>query len=89
MLKKFKMWRMKRKQDKQMKEFYAILAKGGAFLKYVLNDIRRSKTNGMNRAMRRRFEREIVRNGTFSQEFINHYAKQVDDVLEAMNKKEK
>jgi len=79
----------KRKQAKELKKYFEVLSNGSAFLQYVLNDISRSKTSKMNRAKRRRFEREIIKNGTFSQEFVAHYASQIKTILAEINAKDK
>lgn len=64
---------------KQQKEFFFRLRQGGTFLKFIFNDIERQKKQHLNRAQRRRFEKEL-RKGDFSKELIDVYTSQIEDI---------
>lgn len=93
MLKKIKLWIEKKKQlqaQKQqlikMQKYYHLLRSGATFIKYIQDDFKKAETNKMNRHQRRRFEREISKEGKFSPEIIEHYKNQIDKVLSDIEK---
>jgi histone H3/H4 len=98
MLKKIKEYFAKKKQAKieedqkkanfeKAKQQYIMLQQGAMFLKYIEQDLQ-NQENGMNRATRRRIRQQIAKEGRFSQEIIDRYKEQVDNVLEYIAKEE-
>lgn len=81
-------WLAKRKEKKeqkkklkQMREYYKIVKCGLEFIKFVQGDIADQKKNKINRAQRRRFERELSKEGKLTPEIVQSYAARVDNVL--------
>jgi hypothetical protein len=68
----------KEKLEQQRKFFYN-LRKGANFLKFIYNDIERQKKDHLNRAQRRRFEKEL-RKGNFSKELIEIYSARIEEI---------
>lgn len=64
---------------RQQKEFFYRLRQGATFLKFIYNDIERQKKEHLNRAQRRRFEKEL-RKGNFSKELVEVYYTQIDKI---------
>jgi len=66
-------------QLKKQKQFFYRLREGGTFLKFIFNDIERQKKEHLNRAQRRRFEKEL-RKGDFSKELVEVYTNQIEQI---------
>lgn len=85
MIKKFladrKAKKAKKAELKQYKKFYQLVREGQMFIEFVLKDIALTKTNKMNRAQRRRFEKEICKNGKLTPEIIQYYKVKIAQVL--------
>jgi len=93
-LKQRKLKKKKVLELKQYKKFYKMVQEGQMFLDFILQDIAQSKKNKMNRAQRRRFEKDIMKNGKITPEIIAYYKVKVKQVLiyieqqkQALNKK--
>ncbi len=63
----------------QQRQFFYRLREGGAFLKFIDNDLKRQEREHLNRAQRRRFEKEI-RKGRFSREIIEVYMARITEI---------
>lgn len=92
MLQKIKQWiksKFASKQDKakmkKMKEYYEKLQCGALMLQFMHNDYKKAKKS-MNRAQRRRWESALEKKGQFNIEMVTYYSKQIDKVLENINK---
>lgn len=65
---------------KQQKKYYQLLQEGALFLNFIYQDLQREKKN-INRHQRRRFEKELYKDGKFSPEMIEFYSKKLDVIL--------
>jgi len=88
---KIKQFFAKRKQTKKQKEdiikaqgYYKMLQSGGAFVKFVQDDLNKSMVP-IDRHQRRRMQKTIIK-GEFTPELIGYYQKQIARVLENVNK---
>lgn len=81
-------WRQK-KEYKQQKQYYTYLQQGALFLNFIMQDLKRTKNQNMNRHQRRRFEKELYKKGQFSPEMIKHYSARVNHVMEWFEQNEK
>jgi len=87
MFKKIKAFIQKQKQKKaqktqldKMEKYYLLLREGSMFLNYVSKEIEKEQSN-LNRHQRRRWQKELTKNGKFSKEIIEYYVKKVDAIL--------
>jgi len=81
MFKKLKTKRAQIQQLKKYKQYYKIVKAGQLFVEFIQNDVKDTQTNKMNRAQRRRMERELNRGGKLTPEIIQHYKAKIDGVL--------
>lgn len=80
----YKKKKAEKAQLKKMQEYYKYLQMGAMFLQYINKDLEKQTQKKLNRHQRRRWEKEISKKGKFSPEMIQHYAQNVDAVLEYM-----
>lgn len=64
---------------KEQQQFFFRMRQAGAFLKFIYNDIERQKSENLNRAQRRRFEKELKK-GRFSRELVDVYLGHVTEI---------
>jgi len=81
LLEDFKAKRKKREELKKYEEFYKIVREGQMFIEFVLKDIELSKKNKMNRHQRRRFEKDICKNGKLTPEIVQYYKIKIAQVF--------
>ena len=74
-----------RKNLKKYKQYYKIVKAGQLFIQFVQQDIADKKNNKMNRHQRRRFDRELNKEGKLTEEMVQHYKLQIDNVLNYIN----
>lgn len=80
---KTKLADIKRKQNdkrklKNMQQYYMYLKCGALFLEYINKDLDKQKEKNLNRHARRRWEKEIAKDGKFSREMIEYYSQKID-----------
>ena len=83
---KINQWKMTKAQKAQMKKqkkYFEYLRYGASFIKFIQQDLTRSK-NVVNRHQRRRMEKTL-RKGEITPEIVNYYAEHIDKVLAEMN----
>ena len=87
-----KAWMKKRKEKtearknlKKYKKYYKLIREGLLFVEFVQNDVKDKKGNELNRAQRRRFERELNKEGKLTEEIVQHYKMKIDSVLNYIN----
>lgn len=69
-----------RKKLKQYKKYYKVVKEGLLFIKFIQQDVA-DKNSKLNRAQRRRFEKELNKEGKLTEEIVQHYKIQIDNVL--------
>ena len=86
-MKKLKEFFAKRKQAKaqkaqleKTKKYYEILRSGAMVLQYIHKDLVKSQ-NAMNRHQKRRFEKELTKQGKFSPEVVEYYRNEFEKIL--------
>lgn len=85
-LKKKKQERLEKAKIKRTEEYYKTLKKGVAVLQYIYQDLEKGAKK-MNRATRRRFKKNLKKDGRFTEEIIHHYEKHFDNILKEIKKK--
>lgn len=80
-------WLAKRKQKKEerkklkdYKKYYTYVKGGQAFLQFILEDIAQQKKEKVNRAQRRRFEKELNK-FKLTPEMVQNYRMKIDNTL--------
>ena len=71
----------KKLELKKYEEFYKLVKEGQMFIEFILKDIALSKQNKMNRHQRRRFEKEVCKNGKITPEIVQYYKVKIQQVL--------
>ena len=84
-LAKRKQLKIQREKLKKMQRYYTLLKEGSVFMRFIYNDIEEMKKNQFNRAGRRRFQKQLAKDGIFNAEMIQHYSQKVDNVLQYVN----
>lgn len=86
MFKKIKNWlinlkrtRAQKAQLVKMRKYYTLLQSGAEFIRYVINDLAKTKQD-INRTHRRRMQRSI-KSGKITNETVRYYQKNIDNVL--------
>lgn len=74
----------KRLEIRKAKKYYRVLKQGGAFIRFIENDIRNMSKNQVNRHMRRRFDKALHEQGKLSSEMIMYYYDKINKILEYM-----
>ena len=70
-----------KKKLKQFKKYYKVVKEGLLFIKFIQDDIAQQKKDKTNRVQRRRFERELCKEGKLTEEIVQHYKTKIDGVL--------
>lgn len=93
MFKKFKAKLEQSKKEKaeklqleKMKKYYEVVRCGTMFIKFIQDDLNKAQNERMNRHERRRIQKTLQK-GEITSEMVNHYAKEVDRILELVNGK--
>lgn len=81
LIQKIKKAKEARKNLKKYKQYYKIVKAGMLFIQFIKDDIIQQKTEKMNRAQRRRFEKSLIKNGELTDEMVQHYKAKIDNVL--------
>jgi len=96
MIKKIKQYfvekKMKEKKALELekyKKYYKVIQEGQMFIEFVLKDIELSKKNKMNRHQRRRFEKDICKNGKITPEIVQYYKLKIDQVFKYIEQQKK
>lgn len=70
----------KQNELKKAQSYYNLVKAGGAFISFIQEDMKKNKDN-VNRAMRRRQEKELNEKGVLSPELVEYYRQKIDYVL--------
>ena len=79
-IKNMKKKAIEKKNLKKYKQYYKVVKEGLLFIKFVQDDVK-DKTNKLNRAQRRRFDKNLNKEGKLTEEIVQHYKTQIDNVL--------
>ncbi|MGD2071887.1 MAG: hypothetical protein PVG65_00150 [Candidatus Thorarchaeota archaeon] len=80
------MGKKKRKELKNLKEYYKLMQLGALFLKYIDDDLAKMEKTFTNRNIRRRWKQELYKKGKFSPEVRGYYFKKIDKIQEDINR---
>jgi hypothetical protein len=87
MFKKFQEYLQKKqeviKKENELKKaqsYYRLVKAGQVFIQFVQEDMKKNKDT-VNRAMRRRQEKELNEKGVLSEELVKYYGEKIDYVL--------
>ncbi len=81
MFKKFKEKRAQLKKLKDFKRYYKVVKAGQLFIEFIQQDIAQQKREKMNRHQRRRFEKQLSKDGQLTPEIVQTYKLKIDNVL--------
>jgi hypothetical protein len=70
----------KQNELKKAQSYYNLIKAGNAFIQFVQEDMKKNKDE-VNRAMRRRQEKELNEKGVLSPELVEYYRQKIDYVL--------
>ena len=70
----------KREQMKRAEAYYRLVKAGNAFIQFVQQELKKNQDQ-VNRAMRRRMEKELNEKGVLSEELVQYYGQKIDYVL--------
>jgi hypothetical protein len=70
----------KQNELKKAQAYYNLVKAGNAFIQFVQEDMKKNK-DSVNRAMRRRQEKELNEKGVLSPELVEYYRQKIDYVL--------
>jgi hypothetical protein len=70
----------KKQELKKAESYYRLVKAGNAFIQFVQQDLKKNQDQ-VNRAMRRRMEKELNEKGILSEELVAYYAQKIDWVL--------
>jgi len=87
-----KAWIVKRKKKvearknlKKYKTYYKAVKAGQLFIQFIQQDIAQQKKNKVNRAQRRRFEKDLCQRGILTEEMVQYYKAKIDNTLAYIN----
>jgi len=81
---------IKRKKDEKrklqnMRQYYLYLRYGALFLEYIYKDLEQQEKKNLNRHARRRWEKEISKDGKFSREMVEYYSQRIDAIRKTID----
>jgi len=71
----------KQEELKKAQTYFNLIKAGGAFIKFLQEDLKRQE-NGMNRHARRRMEHDLNEKGILSEELVQYYQMKIDYTLQ-------
>jgi len=68
-----------------MRQYYLYLRYGALFLEYIYKDLEQQEKKNLNRHARRRWEKEIAKDGKFSREMVEYYSQKIEMIQKTIN----